>query len=342
MHLEALEIHNFRGIKECKSALPNKRVLCLIGAGDSTKSTILDAVFLNLLPNWNINATDSDFYEGDTSKAITISCTYSEFPEAFLAEDKFGFYLRSGAAICSSFLVDNVGTSWDDEIRNGENGCLTLRLTIDSSLEPKWEIICNRLQPKSIGVTDRRTLLCSFIGTEINGDFSWGRNSILHRYADGKGELRSAYQDAFRAAAQVVHFNSLDSISDAVITAGKQYSVPIAEYLANGSIAVTCKRIGITEQTAYNWLNAGLREIIDETQDKLFNERLDKQCMLLDRSTDRLEQLIEDEKTPAFAMLNIWKALNDSVYKNKQCIDIQKKLDEVRELYKQQEEDNAI
>jgi putative ATP-dependent endonuclease of OLD family len=72
MHLEALEIHNFRGIKECKSALPNKRVLCLIGAGDSTKSTILDAVFLNLLPNWNINATDSDFYEGDTSKAITI------------------------------------------------------------------------------------------------------------------------------------------------------------------------------------------------------------------------------------------------------------------------------
>lgn len=64
--------------------------------------------------------------------------------------------------------------------------------------------------------------------------------------------------------------------------------------------------------------------------------------MLLDRSTDRLEQLIEDEKTPAFAMLNIWKALNDSVYKNKQCIDIQKKLDEVRELYRQQEEDNAI
>jgi putative ATP-dependent endonuclease of OLD family len=233
MHLEALEIHNFRGIKECKSALPNKRVLCLIGAGDSTKSTILDAVFLNLLPNWNINATDSDFYEGDTSKAITISCTYSEFPEAFLAEDKFGFYLRSGAAICSSFLVDNVGTSWDDEIRNGENGCLTLRLTIDSSLEPKWEIICNRLQPKSIGVTDRRALLCSFIGTEINGDFSWGRNSILHRYADGKGELRSAYQDAFRAAAQVVHFNSLDSISDAVITAGKQYSVPIEGVISN-------------------------------------------------------------------------------------------------------------
>jgi hypothetical protein len=55
----------------------------------------------------------------------------------------------------------------------------------------------------------------------------------LHRYADGKGELRSAYQDAFRAAAQVVHFNSLDSISDAVITAGKQYSVPIEGVISN-------------------------------------------------------------------------------------------------------------
>lgn len=116
----------------------------------------------------------------------------------------------------------------------------------------------------------------------------------------------------------------------------------IAEYLANGSIAATCKIIGITEPTAYNWLNTGLREIIDEMHEKLFVERLDRQCTLLDRTTDKLEQLIDDPKTSSFAVLNIWKALNDSVYKNKQCIDVQKKLDEVRELYRQQEEDNAV
>lgn len=113
----------------------------------------------------------------------------------------------------------------------------------------------------------------------------------------------------------------------------------IAEYLTNGSIAETCKRVGITESTAYNWMNAGLREIIDEMQDKLFTERLDKQCLLLDRATDKLEQLIDDTKTQPFVMLSIWKALNDSIYKNKQFADIQKKLDEVKELFKQQEDE---
>lgn len=113
----------------------------------------------------------------------------------------------------------------------------------------------------------------------------------------------------------------------------------IAEYLANGSIAETCKRIGITESTAYNWLNAGMREIIDEMQDKLFNERLDRQCTLLDRTTDKLEQLIDDIKTQPFVTLSIWKALNDSIYKSKQCVDVQKKLDEVKELFRQQEDE---
>lgn len=62
MRLIALEIRTFRGIKECKLGIPNKRVLCFIGAGDSTKTTLLDAVRLNLLQSWSLNSTDADFY----------------------------------------------------------------------------------------------------------------------------------------------------------------------------------------------------------------------------------------------------------------------------------------
>ena len=233
MRLIALEIQNFRGIKECRIAIPNNRVLCLIGAGDSTKSTMLEAIHLNLLPSWSFNITDADFYQCNTKASIVIRCTYSEFPESLMSEDKYGFYLRSGIAITNSFLTQHDDGSWNDEAKDNDNGCLTVQLTIDDSFEPRWEIICNRLQPKVLGLNDRRLLLCRSIGTDFNSDFTWGRNSILHRYTDGKGELRSAYHEAFQAASQAIHFDTLDSISDAVIAAGKQYSVPIEGTISN-------------------------------------------------------------------------------------------------------------
>ena len=45
MRITNLEIQNFRGINSCNINFPSEsRVLCLIGAGDSTKSTILKAI----------------------------------------------------------------------------------------------------------------------------------------------------------------------------------------------------------------------------------------------------------------------------------------------------------
>ena len=64
MRITNLEIINFRGIKNASIVFPrDERVLCLIGAGDSTKSTILQAIEWILWPSWNLSASDSDFYE---------------------------------------------------------------------------------------------------------------------------------------------------------------------------------------------------------------------------------------------------------------------------------------
>ena len=42
MRITNLEIHNFRGIRESYISFPiDTRIICLIGAGDSTKSTLL-------------------------------------------------------------------------------------------------------------------------------------------------------------------------------------------------------------------------------------------------------------------------------------------------------------
>ena len=52
MRITNLEIINFRGIKNASIVFPrDERVVCLIGAGDSTKSTILQAIEWILWPS---------------------------------------------------------------------------------------------------------------------------------------------------------------------------------------------------------------------------------------------------------------------------------------------------
>jgi len=235
LRIVALEVQNFRGIKHSKIAIPDKRVLCLVGAGDSTKSTLLEAIRWDLMQSWVINATDSDFYQCDTQKAIIIRGTYTELPGALLSEEKYGYFLRSGKAVVDSFSngIENDDLSWDDEPKEINDVCLTVQLTVEASLEPKWEIICNRLEPKALSVTDRRLLLSNCIDNDFNCDFSWGRNSILHYYADDKGELRSAYTEAFRNASKNVEFDTLNEISRTVKDAGKQYGVPLDGEISN-------------------------------------------------------------------------------------------------------------
>lgn len=68
MFINNLEIENFRGIKSGNITFPTDiRTICLIGAGDSTKSTMLMAMEWILWPSWNLTACDSDFYACDIS-----------------------------------------------------------------------------------------------------------------------------------------------------------------------------------------------------------------------------------------------------------------------------------
>ena len=62
MQIVEVDIKNFRGIKTFKQSFYNKKLVCLIGRGDSGKSTILDAIAYALSPNWNVPFNDNDFY----------------------------------------------------------------------------------------------------------------------------------------------------------------------------------------------------------------------------------------------------------------------------------------
>ena len=217
MKLTNLEIKNFRGIKHTSVFFPqDSRIICLIGAGDSGKSTLLAAVEWALWPSWSLVATDTDFYNCDTSVPIEITVSITELPESLKKEDKFGLYLRDFVKVC---------LGEDDEPIDSGTTILTIQLTIDDSLEPKWNVITSRTDPKTISQKDRRQLSFGVVGFDYEKDFQWGRGSILHKYADSREALHSAFTQSMRAAIENTSLEALDQMAPTVKEVGKQYGV---------------------------------------------------------------------------------------------------------------------
>ena len=218
MRITNLDVYNFRGIQESNISFPAEtRIVCLIGAGDSTKSTLLKAVEWAFWPTWSLVVTDSDFYHGNIASPIVIRCTFTEFPDKLLAEDRFGMYLRK-----PGITLDG---SSDDEPKDDLPICLTIQLTIDATLDPKWEIVCNRQEPRTITHNDRKLLFVGMIGGSASRDMLWGKYSVLQKYADAKGVLHDAYTSAVRDVAKNADLRALDSVSKTLSDVGKKYGV---------------------------------------------------------------------------------------------------------------------
>ncbi|UUM12872.1 ATP-binding protein [Clostridiaceae bacterium HFYG-1003] len=226
MRITSLSISHFRGINSGKLWFPlDQRLICIIGSGDSCKSTVLKAIEWAMWPTWNLTATDTDFYKSNTSEPIVIEASIAEIPDNLLSDDKFGLYLRDAEAVYKG--EDN------DEPVDDKTFVITIRLTIDASLEPKWEVISNRLEPKYISPKERQTLSCGIVGYDYEKDFVWGRNSILKKYTDSKDTLHSAYTKAMREAISKANLKELDSTSETLISIGKQYGVSFSGDVSN-------------------------------------------------------------------------------------------------------------
>lgn len=226
MRITNLEIRNYRGIKSADIVFPlDSRIICFIGAGDSTKSTLIKAIEWNLWPSWNLVVSDSDFYECNVSENIVIRCTYTELPDRLIAEDRFGLYLRKPNV--------SIGDGIDDEPNDREPICLTIQLTIDKSLEPKWEVVCNRNEPKTLSLTDRKLLLSNSIGSNCSKDMVWGKFSVLQKYADAKGTLQDVQTTTLRDIAQKADLQELDDISETIESVGKKYGVGFNGEISN-------------------------------------------------------------------------------------------------------------
>jgi len=192
MRIHYLKVRNFRGIRELDWVIETE-VVCLIGHGDSTKSTVLEAVEAALSPRWDLPFTDADFFQGDTSAPICIEVTVGDIPSELLTDQKYGRDTRGWQE----------GKLYDEPQENGIE-LLSIRLEVNESLQPEWYVFNDRLPTKSIKNTDREKLGMIRLGTNPERHLSWGRYSALTRITGSAPELNTALASLNREARQIV------------------------------------------------------------------------------------------------------------------------------------------
>ena len=74
--IHSLKISNFRGIREFEQFFGGADFICIIGRGDSGKTTILDAISYVLSPHWNLSVLDTDFYDCNVDESIEIEAQF--------------------------------------------------------------------------------------------------------------------------------------------------------------------------------------------------------------------------------------------------------------------------
>jgi hypothetical protein len=219
MQIRQLEIQNFRGITSLKWA-PRDAFCCLIGAGDSGKSTILDAAEAALNSRW-FSFSESDFLGCDTNKTIKIEVTVGELSRTLKSDDRFGLYIRGWTS----------AGALRDEPDGDDEPVLTVRLTVDATLEPVWEIVCDRVEaPRNISNRDRALFGLVRLAGDDARHLAWGQGSVLSRLTGDNTEAAARLAEAYRAARDSAKLDEIASLATTA-TAAEGFAKGLGAYV---------------------------------------------------------------------------------------------------------------
>lgn len=208
MQIRYLKIKNFRGIASMEWT-PRDPFCCLIGAGDSGKSTILDAAEVALNSKW-FSFSESDFFACDTSNTIEIEVTVGELSKTLKSDARFGLYIRGWTE----------AGALRDEPEDGDEPVLTVRLTVDATLEPVWEVVCDRVEtPRTISNRDRALFGLVRLAGDDARHLAWGQGSVLSRLTGDNSEAAARLAEAYRAARDSAELDKIKSLADAAAEA---------------------------------------------------------------------------------------------------------------------------
>ena len=216
MKIRHVSVKNFRGIRQLEWNVGSD-VVCLIGPGDATKSTVLDAITYTLSPKRFLGLNDADFFAADTSEPIVIEVTVTHPPRHLLTETKYALLQRGWSA--EHGLSDDPDPAGD--------AALTVRLTVDDALEPHWTVTKQvNDEGMVIGWKDRAALQLFRIDDNIDAHLAWGRGSALAALTADDDEIDSTLTAAHRDARNA-SFNAPHEKLDAAAEAAYEHAVAL-------------------------------------------------------------------------------------------------------------------
>ncbi len=191
--IRKIEIENFRGISSL-SWIPKPGINCLIGPGDSGKSTVLDAIDWCVGARRSLPVTDADFHKLLVEEQIEIRVTIGELEDGLKNFDSYGPYLLG--------MGDD--GEIEDEPGEGLETVLTVQLIIESDLEPRWTLVSDRAAAqgltRGLSWNDRANIAPNRIGAFATHHLGWQKGSILNAINDEKADASAALAQAGRQA----------------------------------------------------------------------------------------------------------------------------------------------
>lgn len=232
MKVRHIEIRNFRGIKSLSWHVMGA-FACLIGPGDTCKTTILTALDYALSPRTSLSFDDSDFFNQQTDEQIIIQVTLAEWDETLPAIQSLFQERKFAQNKCGLGANGPVAEPADDAAV-----ALSVSLRVDKSLEPKWSIVKGRDESedqdrKPIYTADRATLGLSRLDLFSDYHFTWGRNTILTRLsAETEGNLNAVLSELARDMRQTdisayASIAECQTIANTVKTEARDAGVPL-------------------------------------------------------------------------------------------------------------------
>lgn len=242
MKIRKIVVNNFRGVKALDWNVPAADIFCLIGKGDSSKSTILEAIRYVFHPQWNLALSDSDFYQCKIADPITIEITIGSLAADFSALNKYGLYLRGWDAAAQELFDEP-----DDHLES----VLTARLTVEKDLEPKWAVVCDR-NPDGVPFkqADRNKVGVGLIGVFSERELSWANGTALAKLtaAQSLSELLANASRTARSSLDVdraVTLTNFDTAATKSQEIAKLLGVPVLDaYKAHLDLASINLKVG--------------------------------------------------------------------------------------------------
>jgi putative ATP-dependent endonuclease of OLD family len=190
--IRKIEIANFRCLKKFVWQ-PSPGINCLIGPGDSGKSSILDAIDYCLGARRNLLVADTDFHLLDVSNPINITVTLGKLDDALKSIDAYGLYLKGFDAESGDVV---------EEPEAGLETVLTLEMTVAADLEPQWKLVSERAaaqgHSRNLNWADRQRIAPTRLGIFSENHLSWRRGSILNRISEERADASAALVAAAR------------------------------------------------------------------------------------------------------------------------------------------------